>query len=546
MKKAQGNTDYNVKSTIYKKFLSFLENSNDDKDNYRQCLWIISYAYYKDKNYSYAISHLEKLKTNLEEGEASLLGKNESLEQKIMNIQTSFQTKLSGNLKNNIAYFNEFGDYEFHQPPDVETLIKFRIFKQRVFYFIGLIKFLEFQKINDDLKNSGKSKTERQEAMKNEKHLLESAISYLKKAYEINNIMNCNQIKSIFIIILIAKCCCYCEENLEATTHLKDALLKFSDLNKNFFDKRLNEIIDPRVMFITNGMIIEQILFLLGRICHKSGKKQLAAWIYNKMIEITYFKSHNIYRKATQKLYNYLFENGNTNFPQKKDLLDRICRRIKKISPNKNLCLVMSENLLKNFGSSYELKEVLLKSLESYMNQNDLLSYFQFDDNINSSFSAETKTNILKKFSESQEFCNFAGNNDCEKPNFFKAMEHALSLLTDYDQYYQERNQETIDKYIFAFVYSKDLIFDSKDEVKKIVKEFRQHKISFYIFCFDENKDERRITKMKNSVLCHLLEGYLILVKNFKIIKQAFQNISNKGIEKNILKSNFESHKHIL
>ncbi len=124
--------------------------------------------------------------------------------------------------------------------------------------------------------------------------LLEEAIVELNHSLSINSTMNLNQIKSIFILILIAKCNFYNEKYTEASNDLKKALLKFSDLNKYFFEKNLWEQIDPRVMFIINGIIIEQILFNLGRVCEKLKKKQLAGWIFNKMMEISYFRTNEI------------------------------------------------------------------------------------------------------------------------------------------------------------------------------------------------------------------------------------------------------------
>lgn len=87
MKQAHGNTDFKVQSKIYKTFLGFLDNLKE-KDHYRQCLFIIAYSNYKDKNFSEAYEYLEILKKSTENEENEILSKIEHLEQKIINLPT--------------------------------------------------------------------------------------------------------------------------------------------------------------------------------------------------------------------------------------------------------------------------------------------------------------------------------------------------------------------------------------------------------------------------------------------------------------------------
>ena len=84
MKQAHGNTDFKVQSKIYTKFSGFLD-SLKDKEHYRQCLLIIVYSKYKDKNFNDAYEKLEDLKKSTEAEEGELI-KNDILEQKIINL----------------------------------------------------------------------------------------------------------------------------------------------------------------------------------------------------------------------------------------------------------------------------------------------------------------------------------------------------------------------------------------------------------------------------------------------------------------------------
>jgi hypothetical protein len=412
------------------------------------------------------------------------------------------------------------------------------------------MKFLDFMKKKNDMKNNRIGKKERLKRCQEEHSaLLEHAVGYLQKALSINNTMNFNQIKSIFTLILISKCYYYMDEQLEAANHLKEALLKFSDLNKYFFEKNIWEQIDPRVMFVTNGIIMEQILFWLARVNEKIGKRQLSSWIYNKLMEISYFRTNDIHRKACNKLRKLISEKEGNEFIESKFLLDKICNRLGKPPMNKKLCLVVSENLLKNFNSRYELREVLLKCIKNYINEWDLISYFQFDTAIQSFIKEEAKQYNLKKFQDCPTFCTYSGNvtSDVpkEKTDFYQAMDYAIEKLSGDDEFYFGRDGGVSDKYIFTFIYSEDFRFSSVEENQSLNRRLVENNISLYTFCLDDNISEKKMTNIK-KYLRGVVEGYLILVKNFKIVKQAFQNISSKGFDKNILQSNYENHKFIL
>jgi len=165
---------------------------------------------------------------------------------------------------------------------------------QKIYYFYGFLKFSDYKRRRSKIKaelagkfdNKEKLKDEVRNQMKIHSKLLVDATKYLKKSLTINNAMHFNLIKCIFILILLSNCAYLSEEYPEASNHLREALLRFSDLNKFFFDRKIDDQVDPRVMFIINGVIMEQILYNIGKICNKVQKKKLAAWVFNKLMEI--------------------------------------------------------------------------------------------------------------------------------------------------------------------------------------------------------------------------------------------------------------------
>ena len=84
MKNNQVKFDFKEKSKIYKKFLK--DSIKSDKEHYRQCLLIIAYSKYKNSEYEKAYKNLERLFRDTEAEEEMILGKNDSFDQKLINL----------------------------------------------------------------------------------------------------------------------------------------------------------------------------------------------------------------------------------------------------------------------------------------------------------------------------------------------------------------------------------------------------------------------------------------------------------------------------
>lgn len=537
MSNAHNKVNFRDRSKIYKKFLSFLD-TLEEKEHWRQCLYIIAYSKYKEEKFSAAYDHLNTLISSIEQEEFLLLSKNDSLEQKIINLPSQLSP-------GHLPYMNEFTENDIYGDQDLNKLVKLRIFVQKIFYFYGLMKFLDFKNKKEKIKKDNPNKKERKELIKESYPLLEDAILKFKKSLAINNTMYFNQIKCILTLVLISECQYYIEDCNESTNSLKEALIRFSDLNTYFFDKQLSDHIDPRVMFIINGIVMEQILFSLSKVCDKLGKRRLSGWILNKIMEVTLFRSNVVQKKASCILYKYLFHNhGDTTYVIQKMQLEKICNRFSNVNKKLNICV--SENLLLNFNCSNELRLVLLKCIKKYVNRNDLISYFQFDKSIQCYFTQEDQGYNLKVFENSPRFCKYSSDivfftDSKNKTNFYQAIINSIEILT------QNEDSSVLqqDKYIFLFIFSEDFKFTSAEESRKVYQKLLENSITVYAFCLDETITEKKIRNIR-LYLKDLVEGYLILVKNFDIIEQCFQNISVIGTRKNIMDCNFDNHKYIL
>jgi len=273
----------------------------------------------------------------------------------------------------------------------------------------------------------------------------------------------------------------------DASNCLKEALLKFADLNKFIFEKGLDDQLDPRVMFVVNGVIIEQVLYQTGRICSKIGKKKLAAWVYNKLMEVSYFRSTEIEQKCCEKLYKFLFDVNTFNIQEKKDYilskkkLEKICNRFTK---NKNVQFIISENLLKSFSSTYELREILLKCINNYMEPDDIVSSLQFDYDVQAFISPDFKKKNLNIIKNNANFCKYSNNLEQNlKSNIFQALDYGLDAISDIEFEYENNFQNNVnqlknlDKYIYLFIYASDFKFDNDEEAKNILSKLLHNDI---------------------------------------------------------------------
>ena len=588
MMKTSGNVDYKERSRIYNRFLSFLDDL-EERDYYRQCLNIIAYSKYKEQKYDEALVNLKDLLESAKNDEKELLLKCDKFENKIIKLPLIFK----------MPYVNDFTDNKFYLfPINTQKILKIRILKQKILYFAGLLCFLEYKN----------------HKVQSKKELLVEGLIYLKESLQINQTLGTNHLKNIFTLILISKLYYKLEDYNNALINIKDALVKFIELNNYFFDKKLEEVFDSRIIFIIVNIVFEQIFSLNASICNKIGKKQLSALIYNNLLSKCFFISRDVHIDIFHKLNIFLFEPTNRDIgiheetesshdasksekkgtykliAKKKDsefykklrksiILDnenkdsfyknidqiknfnsmsketklgveskfekarymfyKSCNR--KSSISKFLFILVSETLLNQFISNFEMKEVILKSIKKYLNLSDLIAYASFDQEILNYISGSSRDFNYKQFEKNKNFfaCSEGYNNAKEKKSIFETLQFAYEKMI---------GTGGNDQYIFIFCLSNEFKFDSEEEARQLIKMGLHYKTTIYLFVFDYEVKKKRVDKLL-VYLSNFVEAYLVIVKNFKIIEEAFQNISILGDQsnkRNILSYTYENHNYIL
>ena len=382
----------------------------------------------------------------------------------------------------------------------------------------------------------------------------ETAIVYFFRSYEINHKFSINKIQLIVILIYICKCYLYLGKTCDAIENIKKSLVSLFTLNQNFVELNGRINLNPRIMLLVNGAIIEQILYYIGYI-NKGMKKKLSAQIFLTVLSVSYFKTDNIQSKASKHLVSLIYDYKKKK-ESKIDFLDKISNRL---SPSrrkilkKNIFVFFSPELVRILPSKIEICDLVAKCIKKYMNDNDKVLFSRFDnfDDVQ-----------LKKVSEFtidsvMKIINDKYRNPISKYGMQEAISYAVSKLNE-----KKENEESSssgsdtkrneDNYIFQFILSTDYIFSSHDENKKFKQKLTDSKVSLYTLVFDttvlegkrESEEIQKIKREKKGRIIHsikqLTEGVLLLVKNFSTVKSAFQNISRNYKQKNMFNINFD------
>ena len=192
------------------------------------------------------------------------------------------------------------------------------------YFYYGFLKFKEGEekliamKKTDDFRNYDSDKKYRIKALG--EPFFNDAIYYLNESIKICRSENMNRIKTIMMIIYIAKCHYYKQEYNEASIKIRDAMVEFGNFNMNFFDAKKveNKIlskVDPKIMLLVNSNILEQIFFNLSKITKKLLKKRLSGWIMNKLIDNAYYINHKVLSKVINRFKKMLFSNEDMDLP---------------------------------------------------------------------------------------------------------------------------------------------------------------------------------------------------------------------------------------
>ena len=209
----------------------------------------------------------------------------------------------------------------------------------------------------------------------------------------------------------------------------------------------------------------------------------------------------------------------------------------------KCVIFIISESFSYNFNALKSFNLLLLNCLNKYLIGDDKIGFIFYDENGCSKilYLKEKKYNLekflemLKNISKNENFNIFYKKNSFYLTNSF---EFAIDLFLQCD------NFNDYDKYIFTFGKIKDIRFKYKEKAKEIINKINYLNISFYYFAFNSYKE---IDDLEHyyKFFQNFIEGILIIVENFKLIKSVFANFTFRGNQKNLLNINIDNENNI-
>lgn len=522
MKSTSVAIDYKERAKIYDKFLNFLEDL-PNKSYLRQCNMIIAYSKYKENEYSQCYQALTKVYNEIIKEELAMIRNNEKIEHNLFNLGV-----VISDMK--VPYLNEHLDLNiFQEDPEQNNFFRLRVQKQQVLYFWGIIKYLE----NCSLKNT-----------KAKEVVINDGILLLKDSLAINTKLQINQVKSIFTMILLGKMYYEIEDITESSTIIKEALIKFSDINRFFISKELDKVLDARIMLLLNSLIQEQIFVMISKLCMKNFKSRLSLWVSNKIMDSCLFISTEVRKEINETIDDYIFKFeslDNVNPDMMKQYLRSKLFLEKNINRNsglnKNISIVVSDRLLVNyFDSTPELKIILLKSIEAYISNSDIISYSQFGETLRLLFPAAAKQYNLKSFKENESFCFISNLLLEDTSDIHNALKDTVTHMCNEDPNY--------DKYILLFTLPDEFKFKSEYESRESIRLLVNNNVTLIVFVINSEEEKReKIAKMA-KFLKNLVEGYVIEVNSFQIIEEIIHNLSHnpsKNSHKTILNTFYDN-----
>lgn len=656
-------TPFTRKAEFYKSIASEIP-KNLEIDLFK-CQIIVGSCYLKVKQYSKAKNELENLQKRIEAKQKELKTKYEINEQKNRSLSTFFET-----------YINEYTQDKITIDKDWISLM---FISENCHYLLGLTNYFQFfalhkkmkQNMNTNLNTSNaKFKLEVSISQRQQKdYFLENAIVHFKAAFKINEHLQVNQIKNIVILLYLSKC--YFHERRakdDANKMLKKAIVVFAKFNSLIAKDLKDKIkVDPRIMLIVNGSLMEYIVYCIAKFAKKVEKYKVAYVAFQHFFHLSYFKNENLHCKAlkafkrineiiTEKkedlnskrkskniikinpfefqsqymkkssidhlkielrkyissfsqndldstkaitinsindilfsfeklqydankkiqklLYKnivskYLneYQNGHklnvllnsplTIKPEEKiyKRINKFYRRIsrsKSMDTPKAIIIIISETFCYNFNALKSYGILMINCINKFIDDDDLIGYMYFSENVvKDSIPLTEKSVIINQLSD--KLINLKQNEQCDKENscITAAFDAAIDMFIDKAKFDD-------DKYIFAFGQYKDIRYPNQEYTKSQTNKFNYLGISLYFFCFNLNRSseslseeekkekEEKINGHYRNFFRKFVEGYLIFVENFKMIKLGFANITYRGRQKNIFSSNLDNVNNII
>ena len=219
---------------------------------------------------------------------------------------------------------------------------------------------------------------------------------------------------------------------------------------------------------------------------------------------------------------------------------------------NKCLIIILSEIFLDNFNSLKSFNLFMQYCINKFLDDKDKVGYIYYSfssGNPDKFYELEYKEKALKKLDELFQYSNIMKK---DKKSLIKKkyLTDSFDIAMDMFNNEQLNNDYDIDiktdKYIFCFGTLNGLRYKCFEASFSQTNRMNYSEISLYYFVFDSIENNRDKISHYKKYFKKFIEGFLIFVENFKLIKLCFTNICKEGKQKNIFSNKIECIKNII
>ena len=223
-----------------------------------------------------------------------------------------------------------------------------------------------------------------------------------------------------------------------------------------------------------------------------------------------------------------------------------------KNTANKCLIIILSESFLQNFSSLKSFNLFIQDCIVKFLEDNDKIGYILYTFSqglVDKTYELEYKSIALKNLEEL--FKNASSIYKIRKStNKNKYLTDSFDVAMEMFNNEQLNNNSDIsfkaDKYIFCFGTLNNLRYKCYEASFGQKNRINYMEISLYYFVFDSIDYYKEKLPHYKKYFKKFIEGFLIFVENFKLIKLCFANICIKGKQKNLFSNKLECIQNII
>ena len=262
------------------------------------------------------------------------------------------------------TYLNEYSSFG-NIEENILMTINLNIYKQRIIYYYAMTKYYLGNELDD---NKMKKVNEKREKY------FKDAIKYFKECKDINELLGINQIKSIYILIMISKCYINLKDYKNSVISINEALSSYFKFSKTFTDCH-SRYYNPRIMLFVETNIFHYIISVFSRICSIFKKPYASNYFCFKILDTSPFILSNIHYHAGLNLLNFLEKNKTKIFQLKNDYYQNlnVSKEFDKLKKHYAKIVSRLYCKIKNGENIYKKKIIGSKCSGSYKTQNQTI-----------------------------------------------------------------------------------------------------------------------------------------------------------------------------